>query len=670
MEAKRLPRWWAAALVLGALCLSVGLGLAAGSSAAEGEDRREGDLSPRLAELATPEVRSAPPRRQAKALSVPVGGAGSLLREGNRVLVEVRFDQGAAAGVDDLRADGAKVVGVSPRYQVVTVAARPDELRELSTVPGVTSATEVLAPITYAAGDSPPAATASAACVGGMTSEGDVQLGAAAARAAFGVDGSGQTVGVLSDSYDQGAEAQTHAAGDVASGDLPGNGNPCNHGSPVAVLDDSVGGEDEGRAMAQIVHDLAPGAKLAFATAFGSELAFANNIRRLAAPVAVGGAGADVIVDDVSYFNEPFFQEGPIAVAVQEVSDSGVSYFSSAGNNNLIAGDGRSISSWEAPGFRLSSCPTGLSAAVSYASQCMDFEPGPAVADPTFGITVKPGVTLKIALQWAEPWNGVETDLDLYLLDESGDPLIAGGRPLSSEQSNVANTQQPFEFLAWRNEGGAAREVQVAISRYTGEGGGGSSSPRVKLALMQNGGGISSIEYPESSAGDVVGPAIFGHNGAAGAISVGAVPFHRFESPEDFSSLGPVTHYFGPVLGTAAAQPLGAAAVLAKPDVVATDGGANTFFGACAGHTWRFFGTSAAAPHAAAVAALARQAAPGSDPAEIAAALLDTARPVGVFAPFAVGRGLLDAPAAIARLRSAPSPPPSDTTVPPATQNC
>ena len=96
-----------------------------------------GDLSPRLAELAKPSVRSAAPAQQAKALSLAAEGPGSLLREGNRVLVEVRFDRGAGAAADDLRATGAKIVSVSSRYQTVTVAAKPSELRELSGVPHV-----------------------------------------------------------------------------------------------------------------------------------------------------------------------------------------------------------------------------------------------------------------------------------------------------------------------------------------------------------------------------------------------------------------------------------------------------------------------------------------------------------------------------------------------------
>ena len=108
------------------------------------------------------------------------------------------------------------------------------------------------------------------------------------------VNGSGIKVGVLSDSFnDLGG-----AAADEASGALPS-------ASHIQVLKDyASGGADEGRAMMQIVHDIAPGADLAFYTAFDSEQDFANGILALAA------AGCKVICDDVSYFDEPFFQNG------------------------------------------------------------------------------------------------------------------------------------------------------------------------------------------------------------------------------------------------------------------------------------------------------------------------------------------------------------------------
>ena len=86
---------------------------------------------------------------------------------------------------------------------------------------------------------------------------------------------------------------------------------------------------------------------------------------------------------------------------------------------------------------------------------------------------------------------------------------------------------------------------------------------------------------------------------------------------------------FGHGTGGTASSP----EVIAKPDVTATDGGANTFFGSCNAHTWRFYGTSAAAPHAAAVAALEFQAKPAAGEAQVRDALTETASPIVAFAP-------------------------------------
>ena len=604
--------------------------------------RSGGALSPRLAELARPAVRSAPPAKQAKALSLAPAGPGSLLREGNRVLVEVHFDRGAAAGADDLRAAGAGVVNVSRSYQTVTVAARPGELKRISEVPRIAAATEVLTPIT----------SASTCPSGAVVSEGDVQLRADEARSTFGVDGSGVTVGVLSDSFDRNGGAVTDASDDVTSGDLPGAANTCSgQSTPVDVLDDSsVAGADEGRGMAQIAHDLAPGAGLAFATAFSGETAFAENIETLAKSSGEGGAEAQVIVDDVTYFEEPFFQEGPVGVAASNVTGGGVSYFSSAANNNLIDAIGRDIASWEAPQYRDSGgCPVGLP---PYAAQCVDFDPE-APVDSTLGLKVSNGATLRLDLQWAQPWNGVTTDLDAYLLN-SADELVA-----QSEYFNVTLTQRPFEFLSWTNSTGTTQTVRVAVNRCDpacdGEGGDG-ASPRLKLALLQNGGGVTESEYPVSAGGDTVGPTIFGHNGGEDVTSVAAIRYDASTAPEPYSSRGPVTHHFGPVSGVTPAAPLGSPQVLSKPDLTATDCGVTTFFSFEVGGKWRFCGTSAAAPHAAAVAALLHDSNPSLTPTQVREAMADSAQPVGAFGPGAVGAGLVDAMGALAEVAE-PVPP-------------
>ena len=591
--------------------------------------RAEGDLSPRLAELSEHAVRTAPPRKQARKLSLAPSGPGSLLREGNRIVVEVRFERGAAAAVDDLRAAGAKVLGVSPRYQTVTIAAKPAELRRLSQVPGARAASEVLAPFTAA-----PACPA-----GAIVSEGDEQLRADEAHAApLELSGDGVKVGILSDSFNRDELAETSEAEDVAEGDLPGVANPCGDVAPVDLLDDSEAqGEDEGRAMGQIVHDLAPGASLAYASAFTGLLNFAENIKGLR------DAGADVIVDDVAYPTEPFFQEGPVGVSVREVVESGVTYFSSAANNNLLDPDGNEIGSWEAAHYRDSGgCPPVIQTVPeAHGTHCQDFNPGTQV-DRTLGIKVAAGAALSIDLQWAEPWNGVQTDLDAYLLDSTGGLV---GAQLSD---NVEGSQRPIEFLQWVNESASPRTVQLVVNRYSG------GSPRLKVAFLENGFGITAIEYPRSTGTDVVGPTIFGHNGAADAISVAAVPFDDGSLVEDYSSRGPVTHYFAPVEGSGAAAALPSAETLSKPDVAATDCGVTTFFGSEpvlqeAIVAWRFCGTSAAAPHAAAVAALMIDAESAS-PEEIRAAMLESALPVGEFGACAAGAGLIDAVGAVEAL--------------------
>jgi len=149
-------------------------------------------------------------------------------------------------------------------------------------------------------------------------------------------DGSGITIAAMSDSYDQ-ANGAPHAADDVASFDLPGAaGNPVNTQPVVVLVDGPAGATDEGRAMVQILHKMAPRARLGFASGALGEVAFAESIRQLAAlpgHAGVDGFKADVIVDDVSYGGEPFYGESIIGNAIDEVAAAGVAYFSSAGNN-------------------------------------------------------------------------------------------------------------------------------------------------------------------------------------------------------------------------------------------------------------------------------------------------------------------------------------------------
>ncbi|HEX6455529.1 MAG TPA: S8 family serine peptidase [Solirubrobacterales bacterium] len=583
---------------------------------------------------------------------MPTSGPGSLIREGRRVLVDVRFNSGALAHLGALRSAGATVASASRRYQTVTAAVLPAALHQVAAIPGVKSVTAVPAPIAWAG-----------ECEGGsVISEGVAQINAQGAREAFAVDGEGVTVGVLSDSYDKSTSAATHAPEDVSSKDLPGLTNTClGQQAPVDVRSDLSSPEatDEGRAMLQIVHDVAPDAKLAFASAFSGELAFAESIEELAKPVLSGGAGAKVIVDDISYFEEPFFQDGPVAAAVNKVTAEGVSYLSAAGNDNLIDGLGRDIASWEAPSFRDGgACPAVIAGMPGIGpTHCMDFNPGPG-SDETFGITVEPEEELLLDLQWAEPWEGVETDFDAFLLNASGGTVLE-----SATQNNIAS-QKPVELLFWKNPSPSqSRVVQLAIDHCFGEcnpGASASKNPRLKFILLENGGGVSGTEYPQSQGGDTVGPTVYGHAGSAAAIAVGAIPFSNSGQPEPYSSRGPVRHYFGPVGGSGPAQPLAPPEVIAKPDVAATDCGRTTFFAfESSPGIWRFCGTSAAAPHAAGAVALMMQAGEEAgggleQPEPIRAALLESASAVGSFGACAVGAGLVEAKGAVAALLAEP----------------
>jgi hypothetical protein len=578
-------------------------------------------LSRVLDRVARPAVAAGSAKAQAAAAGTPASGPGSLLHADSAHLrVDIRVDATDPATLSALSAAGARVTFVSAASHTVTAAIKPVDLVKVGSVAGVQYVSQIYTPMTAATCPS-----------GSIVSEGDTQLNAATARTHYGIDGTGVTVGVLSDSFAK-RTSPTSAAGDVTTADLPGTGNTCGHTTPVNVADDSVplsdGPEDEGRAMAQTVHDLAPGANLAFRTAFTGEEQFASNIKALAT------SGAKVIVDDVTYFDEPMYQDGILSNAVTSVTNSGVSYFSSAANSNVVDGVGRNIGSYEATGgYRPTPCPAALSGPLY--SDCHNFST--SGTDNTYGMTVKAGGDVAIDLQWAEPLYGVKTDLDMYLTNTAGAIVAA-----SQLDDNIAS-KHPFEVLQWHNPGGATN-VQLVIARFPTPS---PATPRFKFIDLENGsGGITAVEHNTSVGGDVVGPTIFGHNGAANAGSVAAVPYNDANTPEDYSSRGPVTLLFNPVTGTTPAAPLGSPQVLAKPDFAATDCVQNTFFGQFFDGNWRFCGTSDAAPHAAGVAALLRSQGVSPTPAEMRTALATTAAIVTNGSTASTGAGRLDADAA------------------------
>ncbi|WP_426574026.1 fibronectin type III domain-containing protein [Aquihabitans sp. McL0605] len=605
------------------------------------------NTSPRLEQLAARSGVATSDAAEDRAAGLPTSGAGSLLHQPDGTfLANARLTTVDDATEAALTAAGARVTARSVPDHLVTLALDATEISAVASVSGVEWLEEVLTPQIHrtdrhqlAAALTQDGVTTSATCSSRVISEADTQLGAAAARTTYAVDGTGVTIGVLSDSYNNVGGAAT----DVSNGELPGTGNPCGRTTPVIVQSDKAsGGTDEARGMAQAVHDVAPGATIMVATAFNGDVDFAQQIRNLAT------AGAKVIVDDVSYFNEPVYQDGIIAKAIADVTAAGVTYFSSAANSNTIIG-GHEVASYEAPSYRPTTCPGTLTA--TYSVDCHDWDPG-AGADAGDLITVANKGEVLVKLGYNEPQYGITTDLDLFLLDNSTNAVVA-----SSRTNNPTTTKQAYELIDYTNSGGSTKTYRLVVARRSTT----PTTPRFKVIMMTLS-GVTSVQWNTSSGGDIVGPTSFGHNMMRGAGSIAAIRYDTTTAPETFSSRGPATYCWNPVVGTTAATAL-PSCVTDTIDVAATDGAANSFFGQQVSGVWRFYGTSQASPHAAAIAALQLQARPCRTPAEVLAAQRASGIAIGAYGVDAVGGGRVNASAAISGLATCQAVPDAPTTV-------
>ena len=175
--------------------------------------------------------------------------------DAGRVLVDIKADVTDAL-LRYIETLGGKVINDFPQYQAIRASI---PLTNIELLAGRTEIT-FLGPAVRAINNT-------------VDSQGDYTHQAITARTTFGVNGSGLKIGVLSDSVDYLNSSQIAGLVTVLSGQ-------------------SGTGEGEGTAMLEIVHDLAPGAQLFFATGSSSEASFANNIQQLQA------AGCNIIVDD------------------------------------------------------------------------------------------------------------------------------------------------------------------------------------------------------------------------------------------------------------------------------------------------------------------------------------------------------------------------------------
>jgi hypothetical protein len=524
---------------------------------------------------------------------------------------------------------------------------------------------------------------------GAVTSQGDFVQHSDTVRSANALTGAGVTVGVLSDSYDcyaqyaapnSGVPASGYSgyafngftatsATDISTGDLPSAVNvlaeaPCfNYGAPILT---PLG--DEGRAMLQIVHDVASGASLAFYTADNSEQDFASGIGKLAA------AGATVIADDVGYFDEPFFQDGLVAQAIDAVQAKGVAYFSAAGNNSNLAYDNI------APSFTIA----GSGATAGEHLLTFGTTGGnPVTSLPVTIPSMLPGEFVAMVLEWDQPYvtgapssGGATGEMDLCVMGVSGTDVIYDDSlntvPTSCTGPNAPGVDPVQVLLIVNPATNANPSAQVNVSIVVGLAGG-TTPGRIKVVVEDDGLGSTITNFATNS------PTIQGHPGAAGAMAIGAAFF--LQTPA-CGAAAPTLEYFSslggdPILFDSTGKPQ-AAVVRQKPDFVGPDGGNDTFLGftlasqnitdnstiaGCQNNAKfpNFFGTSAATPHIASIAALFLQANPALTLTQLYTALSQTASPIGAAPNHSAGWGMVQADAAAGMIPATIPPVPTLT---------
>lgn len=560
----------------------------------------------------------------AASVGLPVSGANSLsVSADGAIAVTVTFAAAPTEGDLERVAGIATVDRVYSFSPAAAVTVDPARIPELQALSGVTSVVPIVSATTGAVRAPLPATVAAApqaddSCRA-IPVEADGPLRTDLARETFGVDGTGVTIGIISDSYSLATEVTTPEQ-DVALGVLPGPGNPCGYETPVEVLVESETGDDEGRAMAQLVHGIAPGAKLMFASGWGGPNGMAESIIQLA------DAGADIIVDDLGYATETYFQQGLISVAIDLVRTRGVAYYTSAGNSNVAGAaggpsEGLPIASWQTPSFRGIECPDWVEVAPGVTEyDCLDFDPT-SVDDAYDLLGLNGDLDPQILLSWGEPINGVTSSLvpQLYAEGEGEQPELYNAGV--TFDPNIPNRLVPTEDL----EEGVYRLVVVRdlTDRVPND-------PAVWIGTMQGSDGIDWREHDRSTGGDLVGPATFGHPADGSGVGVAAADWRTPQIPESFTSPGPGTIRFE-ALDPESALPAAALPEpvrIQAPEIAGVDGTRTSFFGGPGDGLYRFFGTSAAAPNVAATHALATQFAPSAGADEITELLLETAAPM------------------------------------------
>ncbi|HET6374324.1 MAG TPA: S8 family serine peptidase [Candidatus Polarisedimenticolia bacterium] len=496
--------------------------------------------------------------------------AGGLLRLGASADVQVYVHVTDPAPLDLLAALGCRIQAQDLEHGIVQAMIPCAALEEAASLPGVR---QITLP-TYAFAE-----------VGSKQTAGDLLLRASQTRADYLVDGAGVRIGVVSDGiFGLGAA--------IASGDLPateftraGGKLIGTSGGVTAVSFRSDGDLEaglglagsgvrgaEGVAMMEIIHDVAPGAQLMFAN-FETSVEFSEAVEYLA-------ARADVVVDDISFLGAPYdgtsSMSSRAAAALNHPANPIRALFTSAGNRALDHYEETYVSSG-VDGFQ----------DTTFQGMFHQFAPTSKTTDalglgprPSNFIFLQRNQSILLFLTWDDPFGASSNDYDLYLFRNTTGARVAAGNAVQNGR------EDPLETIVFTNTGSSGF-FDLRVQNYRDE-----ASPRtLEIFILESPfrtlfSNDATLNY-NTTAGSI--PAMA--DAAEGVLSIGAINATDpgSDTIEGFSSRGPTND--GRM----------------KPEVTSIDGVAVSGAG---GFPTTFFGTSAAAPHAAAVAALLLQSAP------------------------------------------------------------
>ncbi len=440
-----------------------------------------------------------------------------------------------------------KVTGIDKNNKFVVAWVTVGNLEPLASQEGVRTIRTVMPPIKR---------------TGSVTTEGDAIHSSSDVRESFLLGGgAGIKVGIISDGVDNRDIAQMLL-------DLPADGNG------LTVLRNNEGG-DEGTAMLEIVHDLAPDAELFFHDAGADVLEFNSAIDALVS------AGCNVICDDIGWITEPFFENGVVASHVADVIESNdIIFFSSAGNSASRHYQGDFVNA-PAPNENFH-----------------DFSHGDDNDDGLNDLYIQlgPGQNVTVVLQWNDEFGSSGNDYDMFLYSDYLDAIVA------SSQIIQDGDDDPIEFFS-------VTPLTIPESGY-------------KILVKQFDGIDKTLEVfiydaPVVYTNNLIKEdSIFGHPSVPGVFAVGAIDAADADNDDIafYSSLGPVTITYP------------SHEEIVKPDICGIAGVTVTGAG---GFPSPFHGTSASAPHIAGIAAQVWAHFPDRSRDEIMHMILDSAIDLG-----------------------------------------